>query len=201
MLKTFKDLGEIYVRLRRCVTTENADQSNMKSNFVSAVEGGIPEKALKGRAVTSHAKFGAAKPHTTTWVTATYPFGLEHAAVYIFKYRTHEDLQKEGIIERSPSLPPLEDRDPETLTREEALELLRRSRAEEERQVAIKVEGSRRKRARSSTSTATISSEPNTPGDDEDDPEVAEGGRDGKRVRRATEMEVMTCRPTSLDAV
>ena len=42
------------------------------------------------------------------------------------------DLQSEGIISRSPSLAPLEERDPDTLTVQEARELVRRMRVREQ---------------------------------------------------------------------
>ena len=79
-------------------------------------------------------------------------------ATCIFKYRSRstctpvelltlkftderaEDLQVEGIIPRSPSPIPLEDRNPEDLSPEEARELVRRMRAREQDQVKVKRE-------------------------------------------------------------
>ena len=48
------------------------------------------------------------------------------------------DLQAEGIVERSPSPVALEDRDPADLTPEEAIELIRRMRAEKDTATKIK---------------------------------------------------------------
>ena len=63
---------------------------------------------------------------------------------------TSGDLQIEGVIPRSPTPVPLEERDPDDLTAEEARELLRRMRQREQEQVEIKKEG-KKKRARSPT--------------------------------------------------
>ena len=49
----------------------------------------------------------------------------EPAATFTFKYRARKDLQIEGILPRSPSLVPLEKRDPDTLSHAEARELVR----------------------------------------------------------------------------
>lgn len=62
-----------------------------------------------------------------------------------------EDLQIEGIIPRSPSPVPLEDRDPDDLSPEEARELVRRLRQSQRQQIEIKKEGLKNKRARSAT--------------------------------------------------
>lgn len=57
------------------------------------------------------------------------------------------DLQIEGILERSPSPPPLEERDPDTLTREELQQLLAQRNREREDYLRVKQE----KRERSAT--------------------------------------------------
>lgn len=86
------------------------------------------------------------------------------------------DLQIEGVIARDSTPVLLEDRDPESLTAEEARELVRWMRAREDDAVKVK----REKRARSST----IEEE-----DDNDDDEVSEvsSGRQRKRHRASND--------------
>ena len=66
-----------------------------------------------------------------------------------------EDLQIEGIIPRSPSPVPLEERDPDTLTPQEAREVIIRMRAREQNTVKIKQEFKREKRRHSAVSAET----------------------------------------------
>lgn len=56
------------------------------------------------------------------------------------------DLQVEGVITRSPSPIPLEERDPDDLSPEEARELVRRLRQQQE-QIEIKKEGKKSEHA------------------------------------------------------
>lgn len=61
-------------------------------------------------------------------VEVTQPYGPEPFTTFTFKYRSRQDLQVEGILPRSPSPEPevpLEEREPESLTAEEARELVR----------------------------------------------------------------------------
>ncbi|OQO13633.1 hypothetical protein B0A48_01862 [Cryoendolithus antarcticus] len=171
--KTLSTLGEIKVELSRCPSAS------------------IPEKALKGRALGSHKVLGIPeKCKDKSRVDLEYPYGRSPIATYIFRYRTHSDLENEGILKRSLSPVPLEDRDPDTLILEEGRELARRNKAERERSVAVKKEDQRLKRARSSNSTASSPSEPGPPNDD-GEMKIAKGGRLGKRARRAAESEVI----------
>lgn len=89
-------------------------------------------------------------PHRD-WVVVDFPYGKEPSAAFIFKYRTRRDLQIEGIIERSPSPVPLEERDPNTLNQEEMREVIRRMREREQNAPRVKQEIKREKRARSAT--------------------------------------------------
>jgi len=52
---TFANLGEVTIKLTRCRKT-GTDKTDHKTSFNSAAEQGIPEKALKGRAIGAHAK-------------------------------------------------------------------------------------------------------------------------------------------------
>ena len=84
---------------------------------------------------------GKAEPTApTTYVSVEYPWGPDPFATYTFKYRSHRDLQIEGIIPRSPSPVPLEERDPDTLTPEEARELIRIQRQQLQDRAKIKKE-------------------------------------------------------------
>lgn len=79
-----------------------------------------------------------------------YPHGKLPFASFTFKYRSKKDLQIEGVIERSPSPVPLEERDPETLSAEEARELVRIQREQLKNRVAIKKEKREREEAEGS---------------------------------------------------
>lgn len=98
----------------------------------------------------------------------SYPWGRDPFASFTFKYRSRKDLQIEGIIPRSPSPVPLEDRDPETLSAEEARELVRIQRQKLQDQAKVKKE----KRERDDDEDAG-----------EDDGEVTMTGERNKRPR------------------
>ncbi|KAM0716428.1 hypothetical protein Q7P37_007873 [Cladosporium fusiforme] len=149
----FSKLGEIEVTLTRCHEVGKV-ATVPKSSYKAVVKDSVPEKALKGRAITHHTAFGAAAETSSNWVDVTYPYGENPIATYKFLYRSRRDLQIEGIIERSPSPVPLEDRDPNDLTLEEARELARRAqlkRTENDNQLKIKQEGRPVKRRRSAS--------------------------------------------------
>lgn len=94
---------------------------------------------------------------------------------------TTEDLQIEGIIPRSPSPVPLDERDPNSLSAEEARELVRRMRAREEDTAQIKKE--KRK-------APTIIEDD---GEEDDDVTIAEEtrGRKRSRITRDSAVEVI----------
>ncbi|KAK1820342.1 hypothetical protein LTR12_005205 [Friedmanniomyces endolithicus] len=139
-----------------------------QSKYTPATGESLPEKCLKGRAISQTAKLGEAKACAAqTSQDATYPYGRQPFATFTFKYRSKRDLQIEGVIARTPSPSPLEDRDPDSLTAEEARELVRRMRAQQDEQVRIK----REKRARSVTH------------DDDEPAAVASENRRRKRPR------------------
>nr|OQO20269.1 hypothetical protein B0A51_12034 [Rachicladosporium sp. CCFEE 5018] len=188
MMSTLSEIGEIKVRLQRCTTTVSTNQGDRTNGFKSAGETDIPEKALKGRAVTHHTALGVAKPHNGIWVTSEYPYGVDPIATYIFKYRTHAGLLAEGIIERSPSPVPLEEKEADSLTPEEARELVRRMREREAKAVQVKKQGQRQnKRARSETLAAS------TPGPEDDDVTIASENSGRKKARVAESMVIDIC--------
>ena len=86
-----------------------------------------------------------------------------------------EDLQIEDIIPRSPSPVPLEERDPDDLSPEEARELIRRLRTQGG-ETAVKIKKEKRGRP----------VEDDTDDDDDDDVEVTEQ-RAAKRTRLSTD--------------
>ncbi|RMX95932.1 hypothetical protein D0868_11463 [Hortaea werneckii] len=108
--------------------------------------------------------------------------GQEPFATYVFRYRSHRDLQIEGIIPRSPSPQPgipLEERDLATLSAEEARELIRilRERHGGRNQVKDEIKHEGFKRAKSQMAAEV--------GDD--DLMVTGEGRCSKRTRGATD--------------
>ncbi|KAA6410322.1 MAG: hypothetical protein FRX48_05743 [Lasallia pustulata] len=88
----------------------------------------LPEKALKGQALSHRASLGPLQRIPSPKVTEVeYINGLESpSVVFNFKYRSRKSLQGMLVIPRTPSPVPLEQRPIDELTREEALELLRR---------------------------------------------------------------------------
>ncbi|KAK5720873.1 hypothetical protein LTR15_006835 [Elasticomyces elasticus] len=155
---------------------------------------GPPIPALKGRAVSHTTKLGDRKPcAASNEQPGTYPYGVKPFATYIFKYRSKRtlylpasfnamlidilgDLQIEGVLPRTPSPLPLEERDPDSLTAEEARELVRQMRATQKDNVQVK----REKRERSGTAL-------NDDDEDEDDAHASSESRSRKRQRRSTD--------------
>ncbi|KAI7350601.1 Pkinase-domain-containing protein [Hortaea werneckii] len=191
-VQKMKSLGEIQIEFRWCRTGKviPAEPSNPGVRYSG--QNAIAEKCLKGRAISSQAILGAGTPCTEGHrIEATYPYGSRPFATYVFRYRSHRDLQIEGIIPRSPSPQPgvpLEERDPATLSVEEARKLVRilrerhggRIQAKNELRPEIKHESVKR----TSSQMAAV--------EDNDDLMVTGEGPSSKRMRRATD-EVVDC--------
>ncbi|RMY19226.1 hypothetical protein D0867_04805 [Hortaea werneckii] len=172
-VQRMKGLGEIRFEVRWCRAGKRVPAADRSISEVrNTGQEAIPEKCLKGRAISSQAVLG--------------PF-----ATYVFRFRSHRDLQIEGIIPRSPSPQPgipLEERDPAALSAEEARELIRilrerhgeRIQVKDETSPEIKYEGV--KRARSQMTGL----------EDDDDLMVTGEGPSSKRARGATD-EVVDC--------
>ncbi|PPJ51979.1 hypothetical protein CBER1_10695 [Cercospora berteroae] len=115
------------------------------------------------------------------YLNQEYPYSTSAFATFTFKCRSRTDLQIMGVMPRSPSPVPLEERDPNTLTLEESRELVRRMRERErEQQTEIKKEGQKKsaKRARSETLEA----------DSDDEAVLVTGERPAqKRSRQSTD--------------
>ncbi|OQO10960.1 hypothetical protein B0A48_05215 [Cryoendolithus antarcticus] len=162
---TISELGEIRIAIYRCrksplqaaptpvTPTKQAVPANAPSKHLVALE--VSEKALKGRAISCRAGLGDAVPVPVSTSTMSrpatvveYPYGDQPIATYRFLYRSHRDLQIEQIIERSPTPPPLEERDVDTLTVEEARELAKRLKARQAmHKVKPEVKGEKRSSA------------------------------------------------------
>ncbi|KAI5362322.1 hypothetical protein Slin15195_G059730 [Septoria linicola] len=156
----FENLGEIKVKCWWIRKKGNISEDGVNT-FKSACGDGVPEKCLKGRAISSLATVGPAEylASKVQYVNTEYIYGKDPLAMFTFKYRSRRDLQIEGLIPRSPTPVPLEERDPDDLTPEEARELVRRLRRTQQQQIEIKKEGLKKKRARSATLDADSDSE------------------------------------------
>ncbi|KAK7522017.1 hypothetical protein IWZ03DRAFT_357586 [Phyllosticta citriasiana] len=94
----------------------------------------VPEKALKDRSISHHAKLSTATaqprgPHKVANVTDIDPKDRPFAT-YIIRYRSTEALKIMGLIPRAPEPIPLEERPVDELTPEEMKELIRRQKWE-----------------------------------------------------------------------
>ncbi|KAI7237766.1 hypothetical protein KC330_g3005 [Hortaea werneckii] len=117
-------------------------RTSAPSPFLGAklANGKVPEKNLKGQAITHQTAYGQefrqGRVSNFTIRCTGEPF-----AIFEFRYRSHAALQSMGILPRSPSPIPLEDRNIEDLNQEEMRELLRRQQRQRESSgVAIKRE-------------------------------------------------------------
>ncbi|KAK4954399.1 hypothetical protein LTR10_007830 [Elasticomyces elasticus] len=175
--ETVVELGEVRVDFFWFRNAGAAVPCQTLPDFKPTIEGGLPEKCLKGRAVSHSAKLGERKACTVIQNTqhGSYPYSGKPFAKYTFKYRSKRDLQIEGVLPRTPSPVPLEERDPDSLTAEEARELVRQMRAIQKDNVQVK----REKRERSSTALEDD--------DDEDDARASSESRGRKRQRRSTD--------------
>ncbi|KAL1797330.1 hypothetical protein ACET3X_003936 [Alternaria dauci] len=150
LMEDLKEMGEIKIHGFFVKNVRNS--SNQEAPAVSTSDfGNIPEKALKGKALSHETTLRA--PEATSELTyLTFDYVNTRREPFItfkFKYRSKAALQSLLIISRDPSPVPLEDRDVDTLTLEETRELLRRQR--ERGDAAPTVKRERLKRERSST--------------------------------------------------
>lgn len=121
-LRNITELGVIKISVEHGVY-RGADEPG--KSIEKAIEV-LSEKALKGRTLSHVVKFGEAeKSQRHNWVRTK---KIEQPTTFTFKYRSEAALKSLMIIPRTPSPIPLEERDPETLSREEMLELLRKQK-------------------------------------------------------------------------
>ncbi|GIZ44174.1 hypothetical protein CKM354_000737800 [Cercospora kikuchii] len=117
-------LGTIEVFVNEEITLDTVDQTYETASDLGIVS----EKALKGRALSHSVAFGAptatvAPPCINTKLVNEYE---EFAMKIVFKYRSLGNLKAEMVIPRTPSPPPLEEK--EQLSQEEVRELQKQMR-------------------------------------------------------------------------
>ncbi|KAF2840592.1 hypothetical protein M501DRAFT_1009862 [Patellaria atrata CBS 101060] len=143
--KTIDNLGQISVEVWRGRLGEPKGSSARQFSLKDV--GTIPEKALKGRALSHKAGLGPgvpAEPGTSfnmDYIDKDSPF-----AAFNFKYRSLQALRSLCIVPRSPTPVALEDRPIEELNPEELRELLRRERELNAVAGRVKMEGIKRER-------------------------------------------------------
>ncbi|KAI7488170.1 DUF1793-domain-containing protein [Hortaea werneckii] len=147
-----RGLGTIRIEVSHCNVGGEAEFEAPES---SAVGGEIEEGKLKGQAISNSVSFMEAVKGATFdyYSSSLIPDQPSPFAVYVFKYRSLEDLRNLHILPRPASPEPLERRDPDTLSAVEIVELQQALAAARADSVKIKREmvenGERpRKRAR-----------------------------------------------------
>ncbi|KAF7509839.1 hypothetical protein GJ744_007350 [Endocarpon pusillum] len=153
----YSSLGLIRVEFWRYKTEYKKSIEESARMFQNSQPGTVPEKALKGKALSLSTSFGDTIPTGGTRACkGTYLDSIPVAA-FDFKYRSRTALQQLMIIPRSPSPVPLEQKSIDDLTAEEARELVRRQNVRiETAEAKLKSESnSKLKRERSSTTNST----------------------------------------------
>ncbi|KAK8175656.1 hypothetical protein IWX90DRAFT_483689 [Phyllosticta citrichinensis] len=179
--KSVTALGEITVKLWRVqVTSESRVPTAGKwENDLDQISK-VPEKALKGRAVSHRTKLGqaqAGKAFNEVSVTYLDPIAKPFT-VYNFRYRSLEALKSMRLIPQTPEPVPLEDRPIEDLSPEQMRELLRLQKEQLEQGGSVKRE------SRSETVPPKREPEYRSQWEDGDDIEVIET-RPAKRRRNS----------------
>ncbi|KAF2491026.1 hypothetical protein BU16DRAFT_141592 [Lophium mytilinum] len=123
-------VGEISARLRRIEYRGIAEAPTATKSDGLLQFGSVPEKALKGRALSHQAGLKLAKKMPAVQTINTFNIDPRNSpfATFNFRYRSSDALKALQIIPRSPTPVPLEDRPIEELTLEETRELLKRQR-------------------------------------------------------------------------
>ncbi|KAG9190579.1 hypothetical protein G6011_08667 [Alternaria panax] len=153
LMRDMKEMGEIKVKVF-FVKNVRDSSTNALSETRTLDVSNIPEKALKGRALSHQATLCApeASPQSSILSFDHLDTNCQPFITFKFKYRSRAALQSLLIIPREPSPAPLEDRDFDTLTLEEARELIRRQREREDAAPNIKREGTKRERSSTAVS-------------------------------------------------
>ncbi|KAF2210148.1 hypothetical protein CERZMDRAFT_86456 [Cercospora zeae-maydis SCOH1-5] len=121
-----EDLGAIEITVSEHDLLEECD--HFEEEDASSGVGIVSEKALKGCAISHSVAFEAPTAMAEQMCTKTEPVdgNAQPVAKMVFKYRSRESLRAEMIIPRTPSPPPLEEK--EELSQEEVRELQRQMR-------------------------------------------------------------------------
>ncbi|KAL1648463.1 hypothetical protein SLS58_002218 [Diplodia intermedia] len=128
-IQAFRSLGEIMITFRRNKVSSRSRTTPIRPRADnSKIIDSIPEKKLKGRAISHQVKFGEARPLERSSTTSTYLEYMDDGpfATFVFRYRSKDALKAECVISRTVTPEPLENRPVESLTAEEARELVRR---------------------------------------------------------------------------
>ncbi|KAI7321151.1 hypothetical protein KC326_g2385 [Hortaea werneckii] len=150
LLGKLQDLGTITVKWYRAkVNLRKSYTANPSPESGPLVGGQLPEKNLKGQSVTHHTTYGAERVARRSGYRARSEYHFDRVgepfAVFEFKYRSRGALQSLGLLPRSPSPIPLEDRSIEDLSLQEARELLRRQQGRlASNEASVKREGIKR---------------------------------------------------------
>jgi hypothetical protein len=85
-----KKLGTIEVTFTRCNYLSTALEEKRSHDFQPVGKEGVPEKTLKGRAISNHATLGKAEAAAPSagFAKVEYPYGDRPFAHYIFEYRS-----------------------------------------------------------------------------------------------------------------
>ncbi|KAF4303404.1 hypothetical protein GTA08_BOTSDO08840 [Botryosphaeria dothidea] len=136
-----RSLGEISLQFYKGKRGGLKRAVSRSSEKVAKKVNKIPEKALKGPAVSHSVGVGEAKP-TRPWHTRSFnrKDGGRPFATMTYRYSSKAAVQKEHIIPRTPFSTPLKDRPLETMTPDELREELRRHREDQARRPVIKQE-------------------------------------------------------------
>ncbi|KAF2100646.1 hypothetical protein NA57DRAFT_54724 [Rhizodiscina lignyota] len=178
-----QSLGVISVRFWRVKKVKKV-MPGIPSGYLNDV-GVVPEKALKGSAISHRATFEEKMPTNpcTVWNSQQIDPWEKPFATFNFRFRSLAALKDLHIIPRSPSPEPFEVRmkkNPESLTREELLEFARRHTTTDEFHKRVKLESLKRERPNDDDDAS----------DDEDVPVVTDA-RPHKRARPDSTAEII----------
>ncbi|KAH6875348.1 hypothetical protein BKA58DRAFT_119500 [Alternaria rosae] len=143
--KKLHKVGVISVRFYWVTATAASTPADTVQNKESLSV--VPEKALKGSALSHQATYGAREVGQSYSTCRTTKVEESPFAEFTFKYRSRAALKSLLIIPRTPSPVPLEERDVNTLTLEESRELIRLQRGQRDAAPVIKREGVKRERS------------------------------------------------------
>ncbi|CAO2658836.1 Nn.00g065590.m01.CDS01 [Neocucurbitaria sp. VM-36] len=147
LMQTLALMGMATIKLHHAKNYRKVERMRQSAFRKDSNLDDVPEKALKGDAKTHHAILG--KPTKTgelfwsTWDQIGDPFATVH-----FKYRSLSALKSLGIIPRTPSPVPLEERAEDDLSPEELRQLVRQLKERDTATSTMKKEaGVKRERA------------------------------------------------------
>ncbi|KAH7389623.1 hypothetical protein DE146DRAFT_791630 [Phaeosphaeria sp. MPI-PUGE-AT-0046c] len=141
LMKDLRGMGQITLEFHYIVNVRATGTTYLREMKKSGL-GEVPEKALKGKALSHQATLRSPVPaDNISIVDSDYldPKRRPFASI-TFKYRLRDALKALLIIPRSPSPVPLEERDVDSLSSEEMRELLQRQRAREAAAPVVKQE-------------------------------------------------------------